>query len=160
MSKLLFIGMKNMQKGFRLSFELTKIDTLIDEGHKTMQQDHLKLEETCVMVTGDELKLVPKAGGNVKTNKVHTLFPSFTSSLFGTHSHLTEIFFRFKKKRRQAFLLSKKSARKQEYEELAVWHGNSEKLKGDCMENLDPASLEDQKKLLLPTMSEPEWELL
>ncbi|MED6126454.1 hypothetical protein PIB30_078622 [Stylosanthes scabra] len=92
-------------------------------GHKTMQQDHLKLEETCVMVTGDELKLIPKAGNSSKTNK---------------------------KSRRQVFSLSKKSARKQEYEELAAWHGKNEKLNGDCVVKLDP----------LPSISEPEWELL
>lgn len=92
-------------------------------GHKTMQQDHLNVEETCVMVTGDELKLIPKVGDSSKTNK---------------------------KSRRRVFSLAKKSARKQEYEELAAWHGNGEKLNGDCVEKLDP----------LPSISEPEWELL
>jgi len=38
-----------------------------------MQQDHLKLEEACVMVDGDEIQLPPKASGNLNTNKVHTL---------------------------------------------------------------------------------------
>ncbi|KAG5020815.1 hypothetical protein JHK87_016670 [Glycine soja] len=101
------------------------------QGHKTMQEDHLKLEEACVMVNGDEIQLPPKAGGNLNT-----------------------------KKARQTFSLSKKSARKQEYKELAAWHMNSEKVKGDCMENLDPTLPQDNKKLLLPSMSEPEWELL
>ncbi|XP_061367329.1 uncharacterized protein LOC133310412 isoform X2 [Gastrolobium bilobum] len=105
-----------------------------DQGHKAMQQDHLKLDETCVMVTGDELQSVPKAGGNLKTNK---------------------------KKKRQGFSLSKKCSRKQEYEELAALHGNSEKVKGDCMENIDPTLVKDQKKLMLTSsISEPEWELL
>ncbi|TKY66780.1 hypothetical protein E2542_SST09669 [Spatholobus suberectus] len=105
----------------------------VEQGHKTMQQDHLKLEEACVMVNGDDFQLPPKAGGNLNTNK---------------------------KKTRQAFSLSKKSARKQEYKELAAWHLKSEKVNGDCMENLDPTLPQDQKKLLLPNMSEPEWELL
>jgi hypothetical protein len=48
----------------------------------------------------------------------------------------------FKKTRRQGFSLSKKSARKQEYKELAVWHGNNEKVKR------------------VPSVSESEWELL
>ena len=65
-----------------------------------------------------------------------------------------------KKKRRQPFSLSKKSARKQEYEELAVWHGNNEKGKGENVENSCPTLVEDKKKLLLPDISEPEWELL
>lgn len=46
----------------------------VEQSQETMQQDHLKLEETCVMVTGDELQLIPKgAAGNLKTNKVHTV---------------------------------------------------------------------------------------
>ncbi|KAK7312861.1 hypothetical protein VNO77_37057 [Canavalia gladiata] len=104
-------------------------------GHEAMQQYDLNLEETCVMVmvNGDEFQLPPKTGVNLNTNK---------------------------NKWRQAFSLSKKSARKQEYKELAAWHGNSEKVKGVCMKNLDATSPQDQKKLLLPSMSEPEWELL
>ncbi|KAK7290859.1 hypothetical protein RIF29_05593 [Crotalaria pallida] len=103
---------------------------VLDHGQ---QYDEQKLEETCVMVSRDELRLVPKAGANLKTNKKNT---------------------------RQPFSLSKKSARKQEYEELAILHGKNEKGKGDCMENLCPASMEDQKKLPLPDISEAEWELL
>ncbi|KAK2380845.1 hypothetical protein QL285_068504 [Trifolium repens] len=82
------------------------------QGHKAMEEDHLKLEETCVIVTGDDLQLIPKEIGNLK------------------------------KTRRQGFSLSKKSARKQEYKELAVWHGNNEKVKR------------------VPSVSESEWELL
>ncbi|KAK7324688.1 hypothetical protein VNO77_28442 [Canavalia gladiata] len=114
--------------------DVPKIDTVAQQGHKTMQQDELKLEETCVMVTKDELQSVPKAGINQKTSK---------------------------NKKRQPFSLSKMSARKQEYEELAIWHENNEKGKGDCADNLcPPTSQENQKKLLLPDISEPEWELL
>lgn len=124
-----------------------------------MQEDHLKLEEACVMVNGDEIQLPPKAGGNLNTKKVHTPTPL---TLFGTYSYstLTKVFFHFKKKARQTFSLSKKSARKQEYKELVAWHMNSEKVKGDCMKNLDPTLPQEQNKLLLPSMSEPEWELL
>ncbi|CAL0333832.1 unnamed protein product [Lupinus luteus] len=93
------------------------------DGHKTRQEDQLKLEETCVMVTRDELQFVHKQGVNANTNK----------------------------KRLRPFSLSK-SARKKEYEELAVLHGKSEKVKRDCAEN--------QKKLLLPSISEHEWELV
>lgn len=105
-----------------------------EQSQETIEEDHLKLEETCVMVSGDELQLlVPKgAAGNVKTKK---------------------------KTRRKGFCLSKKSARKQEYEELAVWHGKSEKVKGNCM------VIDDQNKSLLPppspsSVAEAEWELL
>lgn len=48
---------------------------------------------------------------------------------------------------RQAFSLRKKCARKQEYEQLAAWHRNSEKGR-------------DQNKSLVPNLSETEWELL
>ncbi|KAE9616916.1 hypothetical protein Lalb_Chr03g0029881 [Lupinus albus] len=113
------------------NLDVTKIDTFPEQDHKTMQQDQLKLEETCVMVTGDELQFVHEQGGSVKTNKW-----------------------------RPSFSLSKKSSRKQEYKELALWHGNNEKVKGDCMENSDPTLLENKDKLLLPTMSENEWEIL
>ncbi|KAE9592982.1 hypothetical protein Lalb_Chr19g0134941 [Lupinus albus] len=97
------------------SSDLTKIGTFLKQGHKTRQEDKLKLEETCVMVIGDELQFVHKQeGGNVNTNKTQ-----------------------------RSFSLSK-PARKKEYEELAVLHGKSEKV----------------KRLLLPTISEPEWELV
>ncbi|XP_058756221.1 uncharacterized protein LOC131629451 [Vicia villosa] len=87
-----------------------------DQSPKTMQED---LEETCVMVTSDDLELVPKEIANLKANKKTT---------------------------RKGFSLSKKSARKQEYKELAVWHGKS----GDLMKKLDETC----------NVSEPEWELL
>jgi len=69
---------------------LTKVITVIEQGHKTVQEDHMKLEETCVMVTGDDLELVPKEVGNLKVNKVHTEsypLPLKFLSLFGMHSH-------------------------------------------------------------------------
>ncbi|RDX72605.1 hypothetical protein CR513_47882, partial [Mucuna pruriens] len=129
----------------------------LEQGHQTMQQDQLNLEEACVMVNGDEIQLAPKAAANLNTNKVHThLFFSGTYS----HSTRTKVFFHFKKKTSQAFSFSKKSARKQEYKELAAWHLKSEKVKGHCMENLDPTLPQNQKKILLPSMSEPDWELL
>ncbi|MED6144286.1 hypothetical protein PIB30_014371 [Stylosanthes scabra] len=105
--------------------------TMID----TMQQDDEKnLDETCVMVTKNELRLAPESGGNLETNK---------------------------KKRRQRFMLSKKSARKQEYKELMMWHSNNDEEKGDgVVKNSCPSSVEDHKKSELPDISEPEWELL
>ncbi|TKY48925.1 hypothetical protein E2542_SST26348 [Spatholobus suberectus] len=115
-------------------FDAPKIGSVMEQGHETVQQDDkLKLEETCVMVTRDELESVPNAEGNLITSK---------------------------NKKRQPFSLSKKAARRQEYEELAILHGNNEKGKGDCAENLCPTLQDDHTKLLLPDISEPEWELL
>ncbi|XP_040863542.1 uncharacterized protein [Glycine max] len=115
--------------------DVPKIGTIIvEQGHKTIQQDdELKLEETCVMVTRDELESVAIALGNLITSK---------------------------NKKRQPFSLSKKAARRQEYEKLAILHGNNEIEKGDFAENLCPTLQDDHKKLLLPDISEPEWELL
>ncbi|ESW23913.1 hypothetical protein PHAVU_004G086900 [Phaseolus vulgaris] len=53
-----------------------------------------------------------------------------------------------------------KSATKQEYKELAAWYLNSEKAKGDCMENFDPTLPQDHKKSLLGSIYEPEWDIL
>jgi len=63
-----------------------------------------------------------------------------------------------KNKKRQPFLLSKKAARRQEYEELAMLHGNNEK--DDFAESLCATLQNDHKKLLLPDISESEWEVL
>ncbi|GAU27079.1 hypothetical protein TSUD_103880 [Trifolium subterraneum] len=49
------------------------IDVTIEQDDKTTQQDNaLKLEETCVMISRDELRLVPNATVNIKTSEVHT----------------------------------------------------------------------------------------
>lgn len=102
------------------------IDASIEQDDKTTRQDNdLKLEEVCVMVTRDELQSVPKATVNTKKRE---------------------------KKWLQPFSLYKKSTRKQEYEVLALLHGNNENGNGDCVESLCPTSEED--------VSEPEWELL
>ncbi|KAF7822931.1 uncharacterized protein G2W53_021075 [Senna tora] len=102
------------------------IDSLTEKGHGTMLQDiGPKLQQSCVMVSRDELPLVPKARSNLKTHK---------------------------KKIRNVFTLGKKSGRKQEYEQLAVWHEKSEKDNEDCMEN--------KKKALLSSFSESEWVVL
>ncbi|XP_057455587.1 uncharacterized protein LOC130746854 isoform X2 [Lotus japonicus] len=111
------------------NLDIAEVDSVKEQGRKTTQFDELKLEETCVMVTRDDLQFVPKARVNSKTSK-------------------------------RPFSLSKKFARKQEYEELAIWHGNNEKGKNGCLENSGRTLQEDQKELLLPGISEPEWELL
>ncbi|XP_057727322.1 uncharacterized protein LOC130943458 isoform X1 [Arachis stenosperma] len=107
------------------SSDATMIDTV-------QQDDEQNLDETCIMVTRDELQLAPKTGGNLENNK---------------------------KKRRQPFSLSKKSARKQEYKELVIWHGNNDE-EEDVVKNSCPSSVKDHKNSQLPDVSEPEWELL
>ena len=65
---------------------------------------------------------------------------------------------------RQAFSLRKKSARKQEYEQLAVWFGKNVKDEGDCVGNsISTSASVDQKQSLLPNnvnICEAEWELV
>ncbi|KAJ7948421.1 Structural maintenance of chromosomes protein like [Quillaja saponaria] len=104
-------------------------DTAIEPGHETVEQvDKVKLEETCVMVNGDDLPIDPQTGSVRRP---------------------------YKKKIRQAFSSRMKSGRKQEYEQLAVWYGNSAKPNVDCADNLVPASA-----LVDPKNCESEWELL
>ncbi|XP_054816434.1 uncharacterized protein LOC129316164 isoform X1 [Prosopis cineraria] len=111
------------------------IDVMIEKDPEAMEKgDEQKLEQSCVMVSGDELRLIPMAGDHLKTNK---------------------------KKMRRVFSLGKKSGRKQEYEQLAVWHGNRGKGKGECVEVSDAASAEENhKKPILPNITEFEWEVL
>lgn len=58
------------------------------------QDDELKLVETCVMVTRDELESVLNAEGNLRTSKVHILLPSLlslehiSSNMFIPFSHV------------------------------------------------------------------------
>ncbi|XP_028761719.1 uncharacterized protein LOC114720251 [Neltuma alba] len=112
-----------------------EIDFVTEKGPEAMEKDdELKLDQSCVMVSGDELRSIPMAGDNPKTNK---------------------------KKMRRVFSLGKKSGRKQEYEQLAAWHGNREKVKGNCVEDSEAACAEgDHKKPNLPNISESEWEVL
>ncbi|CAJ2660577.1 uncharacterized protein LOC123897686 [Trifolium pratense] len=101
-------------------------DVTTEQDHKTRRRDNAsKLEETCVLINRDELPLFPNATVNIKTSE---------------------------KKWLQPFSLSKKSTRKQEYEELALKHRNNENGKGDRVESLCRTLSED--------VSEPEWEFL
>ncbi|WJX69339.1 hypothetical protein P8452_53602 [Trifolium repens] len=92
-------------------------DVTIEQDHKTTRQDNaLKLDETCVMITRDELPSVSNETVNIKTSE---------------------------KKWLQPFSLSKKSTRKHEYEELALKHRNDENGKGDRVESLCQTLSED-----------------
>ncbi|XP_062007747.1 uncharacterized protein LOC133724869 isoform X1 [Rosa rugosa] len=90
----------------------------------SQQSDKAKLEETCVMVSGEELHFVHHVVANCKP---------------------------YKKKIPKAFTSRTSSARKQEYEQLALWHGHHTKsfLGG-----------EDSKKSPTRDFCESEWEIL
>ncbi|XP_024183304.1 uncharacterized protein LOC112188420 isoform X2 [Rosa chinensis] len=90
----------------------------------SQQSDKAKLEETCVMVSGEELHFVHHMVANCKP---------------------------YKKKIPKAFTSRTSSARKQEYEQLALWHGHHTKafLGG-----------EDSKKSPTRDICESEWEIL
>ncbi|CAI8592543.1 unnamed protein product [Vicia faba] len=93
---------------------------------KAMQKDDdTKLDQTCVLISKDELQFAPNATVNRKTSE---------------------------KKWLQPFSLIKKSARRQEYKELAILHGKNENGNNDCIENICPTLRED--------IFEREWELL
>ncbi|KAL6134133.1 hypothetical protein ACLB2K_066366 [Fragaria x ananassa] len=89
------------------------------------QSDKPKLEETCVMVSGEELHFVHHTVANYKP---------------------------YKKKIPKAFTSRTSSARKQEYEQLALWHGHHTKsiLEGG----------EESKKSPTHDFCESEWEIL
>lgn len=57
---------------------IANIDASIEQDDKTTRQDNdLKLEEVCVMVTRDELQSVPKATVNTKKREVNTHSPFY-----------------------------------------------------------------------------------
>lgn len=119
---------------------------------KAMQQDDdSKLDQTCVLISKDELQFAPNATVNRKTIEVHTHSP--LHFLVHAVKHGSDFIFLYylclKKKWLQPFSLIKKSARKKEYEELALLHGKNEIENDDCIESL---CRED--------IFEPEWELL
>jgi hypothetical protein len=64
---------------------IADIDVTIEQEHKTTRQGNaLKLDETCVMITRDELPLVSNATVNIKTSEVDT--HSTRLSFFLVHS--------------------------------------------------------------------------
>ncbi|KAI9093398.1 hypothetical protein K1719_027412 [Acacia pycnantha] len=80
----------------------------------------LKLDQSCVMVSEDELRSIPMAGDNPKANK---------------------------KKMRRVFSFGRKCGRKQEYEQLVAWHEKREEGKGDCVEDSEAACESDWEVL-------------
>lgn len=103
------------------------IESNVDvHGTETIQQsDKSKLEETCVMVSGEELDFVHHMVAKCKP---------------------------YKKKNSKIFTSRMSSARKQEYEQLALWHGHHTKSFSE--------SGEESKKSPTHDFCESEWEIL
>lgn len=108
--------------------------TLSEPGVDTSQQYvQLKLEETCVLVDGDELHFVPHKEGKRRP---------------------------YKKKIREAFSSRMRSARK-EYEQLAVWYGyDGESNQASSESSIATHSVVDTKETKTQEFCETEWELL
>ncbi|KAG2712513.1 hypothetical protein I3760_04G130200 [Carya illinoinensis] len=108
--------------------------TLSEPGVETSQQYvQLKLEETCVLVDGDELHFVLHKEGKRRP---------------------------YKKKIREAFSSRMRSARK-EYEQLAVWYGyDGESNQASSDSSMATHSVVDTKETKTQEFSETEWELL
>lgn len=66
----------------------------------------------------------------------------------------------YQKKIRGAFTSIRKSARKQEYEQLAAWFGDEAKLEQQCGKSLTATTSKDLQKLTNDDSCESEWELL
>jgi len=112
------------------SLDAIESSTFSEQGMETK----VKLEETCVLVDGEELHFYP--------HKECKRRP-------------------YKKKIREAFSSRMRSARKQEYEQLAVWYGNdgkSDQASGESSIPSLPAA--DRKKSTTSDICETEWELL
>ncbi|XP_048439923.1 uncharacterized protein LOC103945428 isoform X3 [Pyrus x bretschneideri] len=89
-----------------------------------------KLEETCVMVTGEDVHFVPRVDSKHRPDK-------------------------------NAFALRKRSARKQEYEQLALWYGDDEKSNLESGERLGHSpTVEETQKSPAHEFCESEWEIL
>ncbi|KAK4577754.1 hypothetical protein RGQ29_028036 [Quercus rubra] len=117
------------------SLEALESSTVSERGVETTQQDaKVKLEETCILVDGDELHFVPHKEGKRRP---------------------------YKKKIQEAFSSRMRSARKHEYEQLAVWHGSDGKISKASAESSTPTlPLVNRKKTTTNDFNETEWELL
>jgi len=106
-----------------------------ERGVETTQQvAKTKLEETCILVNGDELHFVPHKEGKRRP---------------------------YKKKIQEAFSSRMRSARKQEYKQLAVMHGYDGKISEASAESSKPTlPLVNRKKTATNDFNETEWELL
>ncbi|KAF7146225.1 hypothetical protein RHSIM_Rhsim04G0073900 [Rhododendron simsii] len=127
---------------------------LVEIGIDTIKQiEHLKLEETCILVDGDQLGLNPSRQDKPR---------SYNRSYKVLSLSLSNNSICFQKKFREAFSL-KSSARKHEYEQLAAQYENMETGSNHIVaESMMPTLSGDANKSNLPAhdFCESEWELL
>lgn len=123
------------RKSFDWILNIIESEIATEHGTKTIEQsDKGKLEETCVLVNEDELHILPQREGKWRP---------------------------YKKKIQEALYLRMRSARKQEYERLALQYGDDKKMNQEFEEALAPTlTMEEIKKLPHNDSCESEWELL
>ncbi|XP_007211812.2 uncharacterized protein LOC18780902 isoform X2 [Prunus persica] len=107
---------------------------VVQEMETIQQSAKANLEETCVMVTGEDVHFVPHMEGKRRP---------------------------YKKKLQKAFSSRMKSARKQEYEQLALWYGDDAKSNLESEDGvLHSITMEETKKSPSHDFCESEWEIL
>ncbi|XP_068304735.1 uncharacterized protein [Pyrus communis] len=116
------------------NFHATESNIVVHGTETSQQSEGAKLEETCVMVTGEDVHFVPRVDSKHRPDK---------------------------KKIQNAFALRKRSARKQEYEQLALWYGDDEKSNLESGERLGHSlTVEETQKSPAHEFCESEWEIL
>ncbi|KAM1360044.1 hypothetical protein ACFX11_046986 [Malus domestica] len=114
------------------SFHATESNAVVHGTETIQQSEKAMLEETCVMVTGKDVRFVPHMEGKRRP---------------------------YKKKIQNA--LRMRSARKQEYEQLALWYGDDAKSNLKAGERLRHSlTVEETQKSLAHEICESEWEIL
>lgn len=85
------------------TMDATESSTDVEQGYETIQRvDNIQVEETCILVNGDEVCFVPHKGGKHRP---------------------------YKKKIQDAISSRMRSTRQHEYKQLAVWYNQDEKSK-------------------------------
>lgn len=115
--------------------DVNEVDTSIEHQLEIIQEvDKAKLDESCIIVDGDEFHFVPHSEGKSKSYK----------------------------KIRDVFSPRRRSMRKHEYEQLAIWpDSDSNPNQEDHVKNSMPSlSMKDAKRFPTPDFCESEWELL
>ncbi|KAM1060834.1 hypothetical protein ACFX2B_025171 [Malus domestica] len=116
------------------NFYATESNTVVDGTENIQPSERAKLEETCVMVTGEDIHFVPHVDSKHRP---------------------------YKKKIQNVLALRKRSARKQEYEQLALWYGDDEKSNLESGERLGHSpTVEETQKSPAHEFCESEWEIL
>ncbi|KAL5573729.1 hypothetical protein UlMin_023326 [Ulmus minor] len=117
------------------SFDTTEDFDITEHGTNSHQQSNkAKLDESCVLVNEDELRCLLNGEGKSRL---------------------------FKKKIREVLYSRMRSARKKEYEQLALRYGDDSKLSEELEETLKPTLVVGEKnKLPSHDSCESEWELL